>query len=54
MMEGVRQYEERIQKMRGLLEESDKKSRNSIQELKSKQVDRETLTSLLSIVINER
>lgn len=54
MMEGFRQYEERLQKMRGLLEESDKNSKNTIQELKSKQLDRETLTNLLSSVINER
>lgn len=54
MMEVIRQYEERVQKMRVLVEESEKKSKQTINELKSKQLDRETLTTLLNSVIDER
>lgn len=54
MMEVIRQYEERLQKMRGVLEESESKSKLAIQELKTKQQDGNTISSLLSVVINER
>ena len=54
MMEVVRQYEERMQKMRSMVEESEQKSAKTIQELKGKQLDRETLTDLLNSLIDER